>query len=130
MSDLQKRFGKMVRSLRTERKMTQDDLADKSGLTKDMITKLERGLTGASFESIGKLAAAFDADPAALFSAEAQLRKARSKTRQRISEMLAVLHEDDLKWLEVLLQAALKPRRQEAPLHRNRVQQKAKSRLS
>jgi transcriptional regulator with XRE-family HTH domain len=126
MSDLQIRFGKMVRSLRTERKMTQDDLADKSGLTKDMITKLERGLSGASFESIGKLATAFDADPAALFSAEAQLRKARSKTRQRISEMLTVLHEDDLKWIETLLLAALKPRRREAPLDKSRVQQRVR----
>jgi transcriptional regulator with XRE-family HTH domain len=123
MSELQKRFGKMLTGLRRERNLTQADLSGMCDLSKDMITKIERGQTGVSFDSIEKLAKVLSVDAASFFSSDARLRQSKSATQRRIQENLSVLNEADLKWVDGLLQAALKPRRQEAPLDRSRVKQ-------
>lgn len=124
MSELQKRFGKMLKGLRIERKQTQAGLSMQCDLSKDMITKIERGQTGVSFETIETLARVLDVEPASFFSSDVRLRQSRSPTLRRIQENLSPLNETDLKWVDGLLAAALKPRRQESPLDKSRVKKR------
>ena len=126
MSELQRRFGKMLTGLRRERKYTQAALSVLIGMSKDMVAKIEAGKTGVSFETIERLTKALNVDASSFFSSDARLRQSKSATQRRIQETLSVLNELDLKWVDGLLQAALKPRRQESPLQNSRVKQAAK----
>jgi transcriptional regulator with XRE-family HTH domain len=130
MSELQKRFGKMLKGIRIERKQTQAGLSMQCDLSKDMITKIERGQTGVSFDTIETLARVLDVEPASLFSSDVRLRQSRSPTLRRIQECLSPLNETDLKWVDGLLAAALKPRRQESPLDKSRVKKRTLKRSS
>ena len=54
--DLREIFRKNLRYYRIKNKYTQEDLADKSGLTDKYISDLERGQFSPSFEKISELA--------------------------------------------------------------------------
>ena len=79
---------------------------------------------GASFDTIARLADAFGIERVALFSADAQFRKSKTGVRHRIYEMMALRQEESLQWVEGLLRAALRPRRQKAPLDKSRIKQR------
>ncbi len=53
---LARNFGNHVRALRTARKLTQDALAEKSGLSVDAVRRIERGAFSPSLNSLAKLA--------------------------------------------------------------------------
>jgi transcriptional regulator with XRE-family HTH domain len=50
------RFGGMVKSLREERGFTQEELAERSGMTEKHLGEIERGVTEASITAIAGLA--------------------------------------------------------------------------
>lgn len=108
MGDLEKRFGRLLAAHRRARGLTQDQLATKSGLSVDMISKVEAGRSGVRFPSIERLADALEVDAAAFFTSSAP---GRSRKLENITAQLAALSEDDLGWVESVLRAALKPRR-------------------
>ncbi len=59
--------GERLRALRRERFLTRDELAEKSGLDRDHIGRLERDeVTNPRMATIRKLAAALEVDPAEL----------------------------------------------------------------
>ena len=95
MPALQRRFGRLVASYRRQRKLTQAQLAEETGQSKDMIAKIEAGRTGVSFENIEQIARALDLDPAALFSAEVLPGKFKDGPKRRILERLSLLTDDD-----------------------------------
>ena len=70
MSQLKKRFGKLLQNVRRRRGLTQAQLAEKAGVSLDLIAKLETGATAPSFKSIEQLAGALDADPAEFFTSD------------------------------------------------------------
>jgi transcriptional regulator with XRE-family HTH domain len=51
-------FGKRLKALRLERQTTQDELAQRTGLSTSFISSLERGINAPSFESLETLAQA------------------------------------------------------------------------
>ncbi len=55
-----------LRNLRRRAVMSQEDLADKSGVARDTISKLETGQRGAYPSTIRKLAAGLDVEPGML----------------------------------------------------------------
>lgn len=57
MAKLKVQFGKRLQQLRTEIGMTQEQLADKTQLTVESISNMERGLYGPKFENLEKIAA-------------------------------------------------------------------------
>ncbi len=131
MTALQAKFGKLVAARRREKRLTQAMLAEMTEQSKDMVAKIEAGRTGVSFDNIEQLAKSLDVDPAALFSAELPSGTHKGGGKRRIMERLSLLSEPDLTWIEGLLEAALKPRRQESPLEKTRIKTrviKAKSR--
>ena len=58
--DICKRFGTHVRTLRTARGLSQEELAQKAGLHRTYIGGIERGERNISLVNIEKLAAALD----------------------------------------------------------------------
>lgn len=56
--DIKKAFGKHLRKLREDRKLTQEELADKAGMHFTYIGQIERGIRNPSLINLHKLAKA------------------------------------------------------------------------
>jgi transcriptional regulator with XRE-family HTH domain len=67
--ELHRNFGRIVRSLREERELTQERLADASGVTRNYVSEIERGLKSPSLRVIAGLARALGTRPSELISA-------------------------------------------------------------
>jgi transcriptional regulator with XRE-family HTH domain len=64
---LKRRFGRRVRSLRNLRDLTQEQLAEAASLSPEYVSKIERGRTSPSFDSIAHLSSALRVAPGDLF---------------------------------------------------------------
>jgi len=62
------KFGMRIRELRAAREMTQEDLAELSGLSRQYIGDVERGVRNISLVNIEKLARAFKTSLSELFN--------------------------------------------------------------
>jgi transcriptional regulator with XRE-family HTH domain len=62
------KFGMRIRELRAARGMTQEDLAELSGLSRQYIGDVERGVRNISLVNIEKLARAFKTSLSELFN--------------------------------------------------------------
>jgi len=56
MSDIKIRFGKRLRKFRRNKDLTQEKLAELAGISVDVVSLIERGLSSPSFDTIQKLA--------------------------------------------------------------------------
>lgn len=56
MSELRILFGKRLRALRRANDMTQENLAEKIGVSVEFISNVERGINAPSFETLEKIA--------------------------------------------------------------------------
>jgi transcriptional regulator with XRE-family HTH domain len=63
------RFGKTLRELRTERGLSQDELAARAGLDRNYIGMIERGERNPAIVNVVKIADALDVPPSELFRA-------------------------------------------------------------
>lgn len=52
------RIGKLIASIRTEKKMTQQDVADLTELKRSNISRIESGLYNITFDTLTKIASA------------------------------------------------------------------------
>ncbi len=107
MTDLRKRFGRLVAVHRRRRGFTQETLAEAAAVSPDTVAKIEVGATGARFPVIERLARALDIDPAELFTTEIPAGAIKRGTFAEISMTLAQLSESDLVWVRDLLRTAL-----------------------
>lgn len=107
MDDLRRRFGRLVAAHRRRSGLSQEALAELAGVSRDMITKLEAGASGARFPVIEKLAMALKVDPAELFTASLKP-EMTSKAYADLVARLAGLSEADLLWAKELLETALR----------------------
>lgn len=55
MSELKEQFGKRLQTLRAEKGLTQEKLADEVGVTVESISNIERGIYGPKFENLEKI---------------------------------------------------------------------------
>ncbi|WP_440409446.1 helix-turn-helix domain-containing protein [Neorhizobium petrolearium] len=106
MNDLKKRFGRLVAVHRRRSGLSQFQLAEKAGVSKDLISKIEIGVSGASFRVIEQLAVALRVDPAELFTPGLKP-ELRSKAYTDLVVRFAGLSEEDLLWAGEVLDAAL-----------------------
>lgn len=107
MTDLRRRFGRLLAAHRRRQGFTQEALAEAAEVSPDTIAKIEIGATGARFPVIERLAVALEIDPAELFTTEIPAGAIRRGTFADISTRLAPLPEVDLVWVRNLLDAAL-----------------------
>jgi len=70
MSLLKERFGNRLQTLRNNAEMTQEELADKIGLTIESISNIERGIFGPKFDNLQKIADALNTPVMNLFDFE------------------------------------------------------------
>lgn len=104
---LKKRFGGLVAVHRRHRGVTQQQLADATGMSPDMISKIETGGTAVRFATIEKLADALRVDPADLFGVSAGLARDRPGLT-RLLAVLAKLSDDELEISRDILEAAFR----------------------
>ena len=55
-----KESGKRIKELRRKEGMTQEVLAEKVGLSTEMVSRMKRGVAGASIDTLGTLAEVFN----------------------------------------------------------------------
>lgn len=110
MDELKQRFGRLVAANRKRRQMTQQQLADKTGISLDMINRIERGVSGARFPNIEKLAEALEVDPAELFTPDLPQGANQRRALTDLVSRLSGLPDRDIEWIDRLLDAALKAR--------------------
>jgi len=67
MDTLRKKFGNNVVSLRKERGISQEELADLCGVARSYMSRVERGQANPSLDAIEKIAAGLDILPSMLF---------------------------------------------------------------
>jgi transcriptional regulator with XRE-family HTH domain len=91
-------FGANVRHYRKARGLSQEEFADAAELSVAMISKIERGETAPSLESVEKIAVALDVSEAVLFSAGTMTVPTgeRGRLLQRINIQLSKLNNNEL----------------------------------
>jgi transcriptional regulator with XRE-family HTH domain len=67
MASLKTRFGNKLKSLRTQKRLTQEQLADAAELSIESISNMERGIFGPRFNNLEKIAAALNVEVVRLF---------------------------------------------------------------
>ena len=111
MEDLRARFGGLVKAHRARMGLTQEALAERAGISTDMVSKIEGGNSGARFGVITRLAEALGVDPAELFTPDLPAGQLQRSTLTAITTRLASLSDGDLEWLTGILEAALQSKR-------------------
>lgn len=76
-SQLRDKFGNRIRTLRAERGFTQEQLAERAGISVDFLSLIERGKNSPSFENLDELAESLDVTVAELFSFQEDTPEAR-----------------------------------------------------
>lgn len=67
MSDLKTQFGRRLRVLRKRADLTQEELAEATGLTIESISNIERGIFGPKFDNLEKIAKVIGVEVKELF---------------------------------------------------------------
>ena len=110
VADLMERFGRLVVAHRKRMGMTQVALSDASGISVDMVRRIEAGGTGVRFPNIQRLADALLVDPAELFTSEVPGGKLSKPNFNRLTAKLAALDDARLQLVSELVEVALKSR--------------------
>lgn len=110
MGGLRATFGGLLKAHRIRRGLTQEALAERAGISTDMISKIESGNSGARFGVIEKLAEALQIDPAELFTSELPHSQLKNGALVSITARLATLNEQDLGWIRSVIELILKGR--------------------
>lgn len=111
MGELKQRFGNLVAAHRRRLGWTQHRLAEEAGLSDDMVARVEIGKTGVSFDTIEKLAAALQVDPAELFTANLPSGSFEHSAAGDLSARLTALKPNEIRWLTAVVEAVLAPRK-------------------
>lgn len=69
--DMRRLVGENVKELRTQRGLTQEELAERSGFTQQYVSDLERGKRNPTVVSLRELAQALDSTPVELITPRA-----------------------------------------------------------
>ena len=72
-------FGTVIKKLREEKKMTQQELADLSGIGRSTINAYELGTRNPTAKRLGKIALAFEIPPGLIFYMAEQEAKEETK---------------------------------------------------
>ena len=111
MDTLQRRFGKLLGAHRRNAEITQPQLAERVGISVDMIKKLETGVVAPSFRTIEAISNDLGVDPAELFSSQVIGSGLQRTALREITDQLAVLDDELLLSLRKVINAALSSKR-------------------
>lgn len=68
MESIEEKFGRKIKELRVRQRISQEELAFRSGLSKNYISDIERGTRNVSLKAIEKIAAGFSISEKELFT--------------------------------------------------------------
>lgn len=91
---LRRRFAAHLRTLRAERGLTQEELAEQSGLAVDTIRRIERAAMSPTLDSLGKLAEGLHTSLYGLFVG---LERGERNRVEELNNFLAVRSERDVR---------------------------------
>jgi transcriptional regulator with XRE-family HTH domain len=77
MASLRQKFGANLRSIRTQRKLTQEEFAELVWISVDFLSLIERGINAPSFEVLEQMAKRLKLPPMVLFDFRNPSAKAR-----------------------------------------------------
>jgi Predicted transcription factor, homolog of eukaryotic MBF1 len=105
MSDLVKKVGERIRRLRKERNLSQEQLAERSGLHTNYVGQVERGEKNLTLETLEKIVSGLDVSLEELFRflGPMESRDALGEIVELLSERSAGDHEMALKVLKTVL---------------------------
>ncbi len=78
-------FGKTIRASRKSKRMTLEELARESGVSKSVLSQVERGATNPTLSTLWNIATALSMDPAELFEGDKGVRSKRGGGADLIS---------------------------------------------
>lgn len=107
MGQLAQTFGKQIKAMRAERRMSQAQLADLADVSEEWVRRIERGEGSPSLDTVEALARSLGATVATLFGGHPDA-PAISPTLVRL---LGALDDEELAWIESAAKlAASRPR--------------------
>lgn len=90
--DIEKIAIERIKTLRLEKGMTQEKLAERADLTSEAVTRVERGVRMPTLKTLGKLAHGLGVSPALLVDTEA---KAPPKVSRHIAKIVSKLEDEE-----------------------------------
>lgn len=79
MSSLREQFGQRLRSIRLQRRLTQEEFSELIGISLDMLNVVERGIHSPSFEKLEQIAGRLEVSVAYLFTFPDERRKVKTR---------------------------------------------------
>ncbi|WP_368408132.1 helix-turn-helix transcriptional regulator [Asticcacaulis machinosus] len=101
------RFGALLAAHRRDKDLTQAELAEKVGLTREMIGLIETGKHGTNFLNIELICSKLEIDYSELFSLNVSNPVVGDPKLQSILLRLVNLPDSDLDWVENVLEVVL-----------------------
>lgn len=108
---LQKILAAQVRRYRDDAGLTQEQLADRCDLSRDMISRIERGTISCSLDTVAKLSEVLFISPSVLLGGPTLTEHPKSQREKALQQILRVLDSvetKDLPWIESALRVLLK----------------------
>ena len=96
MGEILKVFGKRVRTLRRAKDMTQEQLAERAGLSLQSVGEIERGRGNPTLVNIERLSAALDENLTALFDL-GDVGLTKEQAQKELLELLAGANEEQVR---------------------------------
>lgn len=94
---LRKKIGNKVKEYRNHIELTQDSFAEKLGLTKETISKIERGITSLTDDVLSNIISTFNVKAAYFYTFEnAQFSDSKTEKIEAISENLKNFDDNEL----------------------------------
>lgn len=104
---LAKEVGVLIRHHRERQKLSQSDLAVRSGLSVEFIGRVERGHASASLNTLAAISSALETPVRDLFGVDTYVAAGANDAMARVVGRLASLPPADLEWADRLLVTAL-----------------------
>ena len=105
MSQLAKDVGRKIRELRTKRALTQETLADRTGLTAKFISEVECGKTNPSLKTMERIAGVLKVGLVELLSLAPKPKKQTTRHEEIIEEFARLVRGKDYRKVELILKA-------------------------
>jgi transcriptional regulator with XRE-family HTH domain len=107
MSGLRTLVGTCIRRLRTERGLTQAQLAEKIGRSLDLVSRIEMGDSAPSFETLEEFSRVLDVRAAELFGAPPTQEGSKLTGGSELLARISELTHDERAWLTNLVEVAI-----------------------
>lgn len=104
MKDIQKAFGERLRALRRDKKLTQEQAAEKGGINPKYYGAVERGEINITLKTIASLARVLDVEIGEIFAFDLGIQKEeKSEIIAKTTQILKAGSKDQIKRLNLFL---------------------------